>query len=306
MDFDWKNYIDNYPDLQAAGIDTQEKAIRHYNLFGKRENRKINFFNFIISGEKIQLKCDYFIGSVEDINNNPVISRQGPEKWLKHSSDVTKNQSKIFCYGHLLGTPQLMDLIKDIKYPFDIYFHNSDAVFLESHYNELKNANGNLKQIYAQNNTVKEVITLPIGQANLRWEHGNTKILLSKIDENVKKSKEIFLNFSITTPKRNGLRNLLYFIQWVPNKNYSEYINTLAEYRYCICVEGNGLDTHRFWECLYLKVIPICVKNEWTEIVKEKFPMIIIDSWESLKETSLEYNVDWEKYKDIMDLNYYI
>jgi hypothetical protein len=137
------------------------------------------------------------------------------------------------------------------------------------------------------------------------WKHGNNNILLSKINENVQKTKEIFLNFSITTPKRNGLRNTLYFIPWVENKEYEDYINTLAEYRYCICVEGNGLDTHRFWECIYLKVIPICVKNEWTEIVKEKFPMIIIDSWESLKDIKLTYNVEWEKYKNIF-MDYYI
>ena len=39
VDFDWKNYIENYPDLQAAGINTREKALKHYTRFGKRENR---------------------------------------------------------------------------------------------------------------------------------------------------------------------------------------------------------------------------------------------------------------------------
>ena len=308
MNFDWEQYIENYADLKAAGINTQQKALQHYNRYGKRENRidKIVNFNFIISGEKIQLKCDYFIGSIDDINNNPIVKheiKKNPKKWLQKSSDVIK-ESKIFCYGHLLGTDSLIILLRDIIYPFDIYFHNSDSAFLEVHYNQLKEIS-NLKQIYAQNNTVKEVITLPIGQANTMWKHGNSKILLSKINENVQKTKEIFLNFSITTPKRNGLRNTLYFIPWVENKEYEDYINTLAEYRYCICVEGNGLDTHRFWECIYLKVIPICVKNEWTEIVKEKFPMIIIDSWESLKDIKLTYNVEWEKYKNIF-MDYYI
>ena len=66
MNFDWEQYIENYADLKAAGINTQQKALQHYNRYGKRENRidKIVNFNFIISGEKIQLKCDYFIGSI--------------------------------------------------------------------------------------------------------------------------------------------------------------------------------------------------------------------------------------------------
>lgn len=37
--FNWKNYIERYPDLQEAGINTRKKAIRHYNNFGKNENR---------------------------------------------------------------------------------------------------------------------------------------------------------------------------------------------------------------------------------------------------------------------------
>jgi len=35
----WKQYIDNYPDLQLIGIDSEAKAIKHYNKFGKKEGR---------------------------------------------------------------------------------------------------------------------------------------------------------------------------------------------------------------------------------------------------------------------------
>ena len=37
--FHWQNYIAKYPDLQKAGINTEEKALSHYNTFGKKENR---------------------------------------------------------------------------------------------------------------------------------------------------------------------------------------------------------------------------------------------------------------------------
>ena len=36
--FDWKKYIENYPDLKF--INTQEKAIRHWNRYGKNDDRK--------------------------------------------------------------------------------------------------------------------------------------------------------------------------------------------------------------------------------------------------------------------------
>ena len=37
--FDWKTYINNYVDLQNAKIDTKEKALAHWNKFGKKEGR---------------------------------------------------------------------------------------------------------------------------------------------------------------------------------------------------------------------------------------------------------------------------
>uniref|UniRef100_A0A6C0B0J7 Glycosyl transferase CAP10 domain-containing protein n=1 Tax=viral metagenome TaxID=1070528 RepID=A0A6C0B0J7_9ZZZZ len=301
--FNWEQYIQNYPDLSGF---TREKAIRHYNRFGKKENRTDSvlpdFNNGIISGEKIQLRCDYFIGTLYDINSNPLIKlevHKFPEKWLKFSSDV-KKECKIFCYTHRMF--EFMDLLHGIEFPFDIYFHNSDENFTEEMYQTLKKVPF-VKQIYSQNNTVKEVITLPIGQANSSWKHGNSKILgdkmkcIEKSMDCVEKTMGIFLNFNITTPKRVGLRDILNFIPWVENKEYQEYIDTLAKYRFCICVEGNGLDTHRFWECVYLKVIPICVKNKWTEIMKDKVHMILLDKWEDLKDYPLNYT--WREYQCI-------
>ena len=39
VEINWKVYISNYPDLQATGIDTEEKAITHFNNHGKSEGR---------------------------------------------------------------------------------------------------------------------------------------------------------------------------------------------------------------------------------------------------------------------------
>ena len=52
-EFDWKQYIVNYQDLRKCGIHTSESAIRHWNKYGKKENRtdkKItNFYDLKIS-----------------------------------------------------------------------------------------------------------------------------------------------------------------------------------------------------------------------------------------------------------------
>ena len=33
--FDWKFYLDKYNDLKKAGIDTKEKAKKHWEKYGK-------------------------------------------------------------------------------------------------------------------------------------------------------------------------------------------------------------------------------------------------------------------------------
>ena len=38
-DFNWQDYVNRYEDLRNAGIDTQAEAVRHWNQYGKNENR---------------------------------------------------------------------------------------------------------------------------------------------------------------------------------------------------------------------------------------------------------------------------
>ena len=48
-------------------------------------------------------------------------------------------------------------------------------------------------------------------------------------------------------------------------KPYKEYLMELSKYRFCLCIRGNGIDTHRFWESLYLGVIPVIINNKTTK-----------------------------------------
>ena len=43
---DWQQYLLNYPDLVKSGINTQEKALTHWNTYGKNEGRTYTLLNF--------------------------------------------------------------------------------------------------------------------------------------------------------------------------------------------------------------------------------------------------------------------
>ena len=105
--------------------------------------------------------------------------------------------------------------------------------------------------------------------------------------QDIPKTKGIYFFFSLGThPSRqecyHALRNRLEFNQ---PRAREDYFVELKRHRYAICPRGNGLDTHRLWECLYLDVIPIMLKTDSVNI--GNLPVIYVDSWDDLDTTFL-------------------
>ena len=166
----------------------------------------------------------------------------------------------------------------------------------------------NLNKIFTQNITIEpreRIIPLPIGIANSMWKHGDLNIWKQILENNslVNKPNSIYFNFNINTNtiKRKKCYDVIRSknIPNLPNTNYLNYLKMLSSYKFAICPEGNGLDTHRFWECLYLKVIPICLKNHITEYYSKNFPIVLLDDWNHIDENMLgSYynNTCWDNY----------
>lgn len=265
----------------------------------------------IITGEIIQEMCDYFIGTNEDFQYNPRIVNQKSKQIdiNKYDIDVIKTlrPSKIFCYTGRLGThfDELLEILKTITCNFDLYFHNSDHNFDQIYLSILDIPN--LGTVYTQNLNVpvqKHLLPLPIGIANSMWDHGDIVYFQSVIDSDIEKTNHIYFQFQVGTNKDKRTKCLEVIrakqIPFLEPMNFSDYLKKLKSFQYCICPEGNGLDTHRFWECLYLKVVPICLKNVITEHYANIYPIVLLDSWEDLKPEMLKYeNACWKNYDQL-------
>lgn len=143
------------------------------------------------------------------------------------------------------------------------------------------------------------------------WRHGNLNIWKQILETNslVNKPKSIYFNFNINTNtvKRKKCYDIITSknIPNLPNTDYLNYLTILSSYKFAICPEGNGLDTHRFWECLYLKVIPICLKNHITEYYSKNFPIVLLDDWNELnieKMDEIFKHANWKNY-DMLSLS---
>tara|TARA_B100001093_G_C26852783_1_gene1025918 strand:- start:4054 stop:4887 length:834 start_codon:yes stop_codon:yes gene_type:complete len=253
-----------------------------------------------ISGEYIQCLCDHFIGFENDFKfNKLILNHRDKFIYIDKNEEEINNNTLIFCYTHLLWPNYyelLINKLNKMKNPFKLVFHNSDLNFTEK-YLVLFEKIPLLQYIYTQNMNVnhEKVSPLPIGIANSMWPHGNTEINTEVYNMNIEKTKNIYFNFSIATnqTKRQECYNKIKDkgIEWSNKRSYKDYLIELKKHKYSICPEGNGLDTHRFWECLYLNTIPICKKNILIEYYSKYFPIIILNDWNELDVTVLDKNL---------------
>jgi hypothetical protein len=67
-----------------------------------------------------------------------------------------------------------------------------------------------------------------------------------------------------------------------------EYFKLVNDYKFVLCLEGNGYDSHRIWETLYRNSFPVMLKTSWSEGLKELgVPIYLIDSIRSPSPDSL-------------------
>jgi hypothetical protein len=252
----------------------------------------------IITGEKIQQLCDVYFGLQKDFNFNPIIKNQRIKQFnLIYLNMKLNNPYFIFCYTHRLK--ELSKKIHLFKNNFVLITHNSDGeIRYEPEILNILNC-PKLDKWYAQNMCInhEKLHFLPIGIANSQWSHGNINIFSNEaiIQNSSNKTKNIYFNFNINTNKDKrdkcyeSLKNKLI---WLDNVSPSENMIRLSQYKFCICPQGNGVDTHRLWEALYLKTVPIVIKSEFTNILqKNNVPLVILDSWDDLDETKLNYDI---------------
>jgi hypothetical protein len=270
----------------------------------------------IVTGEKIQQLCDIYLGINGDFNFNPNIGRETIKHiYLNNINNPINNPYRIFCYSHNINL--LSQKIHLFQNNFILVTHNSDGEIIEtSKVFTILNCDKMVKW-FGQNICFQhpKLHFLPIGIANSQWEHGNLSLFSDTnfINNLSNKSNNIYFNFNINTniTKRQICYDILINkLQWLNIIQPIENMKRLSTYKFCICPEGNGVDSHRVWECLYLKVVPIVIKSEFTDILlKQGIPLVVLDKWDEIDLIKLnydDYNFDSENLKKILSFENYL
>lgn len=254
--------------------------------------------------EHLEFESQDFSGKWYDVDNFDFTNFDNP--FIVYANNSLINSTK-----PALLQSNLFDKLQHFQNPFILILHNADQDFTDKHikYLEIENC----QHIFAQSITIDhpKLTLLPMGIANKFWSYSNEEKIIELINKDIFKYKTLYFNFSLEGDHRHSqrincynalIKNGFKVNEKLPN---DEYLEELAKHYFCACPPGNTLDTYRLYECLYLKVIPICERNETTELLASHFPIWLVDDWNEITLDNLIENIEkpqsnlWQNYNDL-------
>lgn len=107
-------------------------------------------------------------------------------------------------------------------------------------------------------------------------------------------SGSLLINFTVSNSSKNRmpiinllpqLRHKYEVIQSVPDFSEIGRVNYLKDLRISnlvLCPEGNGIDTHRLWETLYMGGVPVIINSAYMRPLTHDLPVIHLNNWNEL------------------------
>jgi hypothetical protein len=128
--------------------------------------------------------------------------------------------------------------------------------------------------------------------------------LLNDLSDDIPPKNLVYANFAVATnPRfRENIKNICinsHFIDWDETVNFSDYslynnfeslnyfYKKILNYQSVVCPIGNGIDTHRVYETLYLNRIPITFNRLIYEKLYHNYPVVLLDNPEELNDENL-------------------
>ena len=139
-----------------------------------------------------------------------------------------------------------------------------------------------------------DLVGIPLGVRNDYTENYD---LESFIGGNSTREDLLFINFRINTnfKERNyAFKHLKKVVTPKMNIPQNNFFRQILKSKFLSAPWGNGFDTHRLWESLYLGCIPI-TRNHFSYKNFNDLPILFVNSWEKINRNFLT-----EKYEDLI------
>lgn len=269
------------------------------------------------------------------------------------------NDTTIF-YSHIAVLNEVFLKINKVDHEVILICGNGDISLTN------QDLPSNVKYCFAQNALIQgeKVIPIPIGLRNsfpvyipnqspllsgVSFDYGimsERKLKEIYLNDNTVSSKFLYSNFSVYSNigYRQFLKNVCKSISYINYEDsggeselaYDNYITKILDHEATFCPAGNGVDTHRIWEVLYCKRIPITINANVTKSIKintnyagesshippqndeysiytklySDLPIVILDNYHQLSdEDYLKQQIEYQKSKksnlNLLDFNFW-
>lgn len=169
----------------------------------------------------------------------------------------------------------------------------------------------------------ENVFGIPLGLTNdcddspIHRIYGNKDVLLEVMNSKLEKENLTYMNFNVSNypSERQQVFDLFKNFNSVKIGSIDnsiegrrKFLEEIKSSKFVVCPRGNGVDTHRLWETLYMGSIPI-VKYEKTHHLFTDLPILFINDWSEITEEYLEdiyiqyQNKNWNLEK--LNLSYW-
>jgi len=177
---------------------------------------------------------------------------------------------------------------------------HSDAPVNAKLYNRYKSKS---QQWFTVNkdHVASNLFALPLGVTNdtaescLHVIYGNRSILRDVMRSERLVTGTVYVNFKVSTfpAERSGCMKYFKDQPWVTLgspvdtlEGRSEFLKQCKSHEFVVCPRGNGIDTHRLWETLYVGSTPI-VKRHVALAEFEDLPIWFVNDWHDVTEASV-------------------
>ena len=267
----------------------------------------------VISSYNLARKCDLVYSEIltlsqfKEINPKNVTIIESNDRYIfyKKNEYKLKTNDIIFCNTNLV-TELFRDLrkIKNLKNLTLITNQTDDEIdkklFLKKPRSIFNWFSVNVA--YEHNN----LIPIPLGLSNdyspknLRASEFKSITFSKEFNEN----KLMYLNFNVNTNTsfRAPLESIYKNEQWSYYEenilNLKDYSKNLKEFKFVLCPQGNGIDTHRIWEALYSGAIPV-VQKHISHKNLEGLPILFLDDLRNISPEKLTMYLEKINFEDL-------
>jgi len=244
------------------------------------------------------------------LDNYSIIHQDSRQVIYKLKNFSLKNNATIFTNTYFLG--ELFSLLKKVDSKFNLTIVTNQTDHLLD-YDFYKRKPKCVKYWYSINlqHVHENLNPIPLGLSN---NYSPKNLLPEDFDrfssEVIKKENKMYINFNSSTnfSERENLYKKFESQNWVKiqNSNLSkkDYYKELSKFKFSLSPWGNGIDTHRVWESLYVGTIPI-TKYHHTFSTSQDLPILFVDDYDQIsEELLLKYLENYKLNKfNLMKLN---